>query len=186
MPSKDPVFAAAQRADDRRTMNAFDTHLDACERCRTRPFDLCATGVHLLEQQATGRPGVAFHEEFTPGEILLLPAQPIDPVRAESEMSLLAAAVEYADSLFGSAAIDAKKLGPLWRRFFVAVCKTSDSELAHLLRELVQLRAAREGQDRLEADNATLRRALARVDRELHDLRGVSRRSSGAPLPGAR
>lgn len=29
-------------------VDAFHAHLDACERCRTRPFDLCAVGAPLL------------------------------------------------------------------------------------------------------------------------------------------
>lgn len=39
-------------------MNAgekYHAHLDACERCRTRPFDQCAVGNRLLE--AAGREG---------------------------------------------------------------------------------------------------------------------------------
>lgn len=27
----------------------FHAHLDACERCRTKPFNLCATGARLLD-----------------------------------------------------------------------------------------------------------------------------------------
>lgn len=31
----------------------FHHHLDICERCRTRPFDLCAEGDRLLRTVAT-------------------------------------------------------------------------------------------------------------------------------------
>ena len=30
---------------------AFHGHLDSCERCRTRPFDLCAIGDSLLRKR---------------------------------------------------------------------------------------------------------------------------------------
>lgn len=32
---------------------AFHAHLDACERCRTKPFDLCAVGARLLEAEGS-------------------------------------------------------------------------------------------------------------------------------------
>lgn len=41
--------------------NAFDAHLDACERCRTQPFNLCDPGAGLLAAAAerTGGAGIA-------------------------------------------------------------------------------------------------------------------------------
>lgn len=36
--------------------DAFHAHLDACERCRERPFDLCATGAQLLVATAQALP----------------------------------------------------------------------------------------------------------------------------------
>jgi hypothetical protein len=38
------------------TPDAFHAHLDQCERCRTRPFDLCASGAALLQKAATAPP----------------------------------------------------------------------------------------------------------------------------------
>jgi hypothetical protein len=32
--------------------NVFHDHLDICERCRTKPFDLCKEGAALLAQAA--------------------------------------------------------------------------------------------------------------------------------------
>lgn len=34
--------------------NVFHDHLDACERCRARPFDLCPEGARKLAEAATG------------------------------------------------------------------------------------------------------------------------------------
>jgi Mn-dependent DtxR family transcriptional regulator len=35
-------------------MDAFYDHLDACERCRERPFDPCQIGARLLKDAAAG------------------------------------------------------------------------------------------------------------------------------------
>lgn len=34
--------------------NVFHDHLDACERCRARPFDLCPEGARKLAEAAAG------------------------------------------------------------------------------------------------------------------------------------
>lgn len=31
----------------------FEAHLDACERCRTQPFNLCEIGAPILQRAAT-------------------------------------------------------------------------------------------------------------------------------------
>jgi hypothetical protein len=36
------------------TVEDFHAHLDACERCRTRPFDLCSVGADLAERVGIG------------------------------------------------------------------------------------------------------------------------------------
>ena len=36
-----------------RLADAFHAHLDACQRCRDRPFDLCSSGALLLRTAAT-------------------------------------------------------------------------------------------------------------------------------------
>lgn len=40
---------------DERPTSPYHVHLDACDRCRERPFDLCAAGAELLRQEAGTR-----------------------------------------------------------------------------------------------------------------------------------
>lgn len=90
-------------------MEAFNSHLDGCTRCRNHPFNLCAVGAQLLERAAAPSNGEQARANVALYDRIFGAAYDDDKPRAAAPSPAAAASGAPADPLPAGAAPDSQE-----------------------------------------------------------------------------